>query len=53
MAEKALRSLLIDAVDETYIRSLRYKYIGYAKITTKEMLAHLYLAYAKISYGNL
>ena len=53
MTDKALKSLLIAAVDEAYIRSLWYRYIGYANITTKEMLAHLYLAYAKISDGEL
>ena len=50
---KALKSLLIATVDETYLRSLQEKYIGYANVTTKEMLAHLYLAYAKISDGDL
>ena len=53
MMEKSLKSLLIAAVDKTYIRSLRDKYIRYANITTKVMLAHLYLDYAKISDGNL
>ena len=53
MTYKALKSFLITAVDETYIRSLRDKYISYANVTTKEMLVHLYLAYAKISDGDL
>ena len=35
MTDKAPKSLLITAVDETYIRYLRYKYIGYANVTTK------------------
>ena len=53
MMDKALKSLLIDAVNKTYIQSLREKYIGYANVTTKEMLAHLYLADTKISDGYL
>ena len=53
MTDKYLKSLLISAVDETYIQSLRDKYIGYTKIITKEMLAQLYLAYTKISDGDL
>ena len=51
--DKALKYLLIDTVDETYIRSLRDKYIGYANITTLQMLTHLYTAYAKIDEGDL
>ena len=53
MTDKALKSLLVAAVDKTYIQSLQDKYIGYANVTTKEMLAYLYLAYAKISDGDL
>ena len=53
MTDKALKSLLIAAINKTYIRSLRDNYIRYAHIITKEMLAYLYLAYAKTSNGNL
>ena len=45
--ENSLNSLLIAAADETYIRSLRDKYIGYANITTKDMLEQLYIAYIR------
>ena len=41
MTDKALKSLLVAAVDKTYIQSLQDKYIGYANVTTKEMLAYL------------
>ena len=51
--DKALKFLLIAAVDETYIRFLCDKYIGYANITTLKMLMHLYAAYAKINEGDL
>ena len=50
--DKSLKSLLIVAVDKTYIRYLRDKYIGYANITTLQMLMHLYAAYAKITEGD-
>ena len=53
MTDKALKSLLIAAVDKTYIQSLQDKNIRYTNVTTKEMLAHLYLAYVKISDGDL
>ena len=53
MTDKALKSLLIAVVNKTFIRSLQYKCTGYVNITTKEMLAHLYLAYAKIYDGDL
>ena len=51
--DNALKYLLIAAVDETYIRSLFDKYIGYANITALQMLTHLYAAYAKITEGGL
>jgi hypothetical protein len=51
--DKALKSLLLSAVDETYVRSLRDRFIGYANVTTLQMLTHLYTAYAKISAGDL
>ena len=51
--DKALKYLLIAAVDETYIGSLRDKYIGYANITTLQMLTHLYAASAKITEGDI
>ena len=53
MTDKALKYLRIAAVDKTYIQYLQDTYIGYANITTKEMLAHHYLAYAKNLYGDI
>ena len=34
------------------IRSLRHKYIGYGKTTTRDMVNHLYSTYAKISLSD-
>ena len=45
--------MLIASVDVTYIFSLRNKYIGYANITTLQMLTQIYSTYAKISEGDL
>ena len=41
MTAKVLKSLLIAAVEKTYIRSFWGKYIGNTNITTKDMLAPL------------
>ena len=51
--DKALRQLLLASVDEMFIRSLRHKYIGYGNVTTREILDHLYSAYASITSSNL
>ena len=39
--DKALQQHLLSSVDDTFVRSLRYKYIGYGNTTTREMLNHL------------
>ena len=51
--EKALKSLLISAVDEKHIRSLRHKHVSYANVTTLTMLNHLYDCYARITLTDL
>ena len=51
--EKSLKKLLLAAVDETYVRSLRHKYVGYANVKTLTILNHLYDAYAKITAQDL
>jgi len=51
--DKALKSLLISAVDDSYIRALKDKYIGYANVIMLQMLTHLYANYAKITPTNL
>ena len=45
---KALKQLLLGAVDEMYVRFLRHKYIGYSNVSTRGLLDHLYAAYADI-----
>ena len=51
--DKALRQLLLASIDELYVRSLRHKYIGYGKTTTRALLDHLYSTYANISASTL
>lgn len=51
--DKSLKSQLIATVDEAYIRPKRNKYVGYANVTTKELLEYLYTNYAKITMGDL
>ena len=47
--DKALKSLLITVVDESYIRSLRHKHRGYDNVKTITILNHLYDSYARIT----
>ena len=51
--DKALKSLLIAVVDKAYIRSLYYKYVGYANVKTLTILNHLYDSYACITPTDL
>ena len=51
--DKALKQLLLGAVDNMFVRSLRNRHIGYANVTTLELLTHLYSTYAKISAADL
>lgn len=52
-ADKALKSLLITTLDEPCIIANRHKCVGHANVTTKELLAHLYGSYAKITSTDL
>ena len=47
--DRSLRQHLLASTDELYVRSLRQKYIGYVKTTTRALLDHLYSTYANIS----
>ena len=49
----ALKTQLLQAVDEVYIKSLCNKYTGYAAQTTKAILKYLYDAYANITASTL
>ena len=47
--EYALKSIIINAVDEVYIGKLRNKYTGYLGITARNLLYHLLVRYGKIT----
>ena len=51
--EKALKLQLISAIDKTYIRVKRNKFVGYANITMLNLLKYLYEGYARITLGDL
>ena len=51
--DKALRQLLLESTDKVYVRSLRQKYVGYGKTTTRVLLDHIYSTYANISASAL
>ena len=46
--DKALRQILIAAVDKMFIWSLRHRYVGYGTTNTRTILDHLYVTYANI-----
>ena len=49
----ALKNLLIGAFDDIFLCTIRACYISYANITTRQMLMHLYTAYANTTSANL
>ena len=51
--DKALRQILLSAVDKIFIRSLRHKYVGYGLKTTRTILDHIYTTYANIPFADL
>lgn len=51
--DKALKQLLVGAVDDMFIRSLQTKYLGYLNVSTRQLLDHLYAQYARISAADL
>jgi hypothetical protein len=51
--DKALKQLLVGAVDEMYIRRLQTKYLGYLNVSTQQILYHLYAQYVLDEHDNL
>ena len=51
--KKALRKMLIAAVDEMFTRYLHHCYVGYNTTTTRTILDHLYEKYTNISSAYL
>jgi hypothetical protein len=53
LADKALKQLLLGAVDDMFVGSLTTKYIAYLNVTTRQILTHLYDQYVRISAADL
>ena len=51
--DQALKQLLLGAVEEMYVSSLRNQYTGYTAVTTMQILTHLYDNYGQISNLDL
>ena len=51
--DKALKQLLLSAVDDMFVRTLRHRHVGYANVTTLQLLTHLYSVYANINPVDL
>ena len=48
-----MKELLLSAVDDIFVRSLRNRHIRYVNVTTLQLFTHLYTVYAKISADDL
>ena len=51
--DRALKQQLLGCVDDMFVNALSDTHIGYANVSTLDLLTHLYTAYAKITDGNL
>ena len=51
--DQALKQLILGAVDNIYLDSLRNAYTGYTAVTTQDLLDHLYTNYGQISDFDL
>ena len=47
--DKALKQMIIGAVDQMYLRTLRHRMTGFANVTTRQLLQHVYTTYGTIS----
>ena len=51
--DTALKTQILDCIDDTYLNELRNKYTGYLGVTTRDVLDHLLDRYGKISPAGL
>ena len=51
--DRALKQQLLGAVDDMFVSALSDPHVGYANITTLQLLTHLYATYALITDGDL
>ncbi len=52
-ADKALKQQIIGAVENLYIRTLNHRITGFANVTTRQMLVHLYTTYGRLSPADI
>ena len=52
-ANKALKQMILGAVDEMFVRSLQTKYVGYLNASKRDILKHIYSDYARILAADL
>jgi hypothetical protein len=51
--DKALKQLLVGAVDEMIIRRLQTNYLGYLNVSAQQILDHMYAQHDRISSADL
>lgn len=51
--DKALKQQVIGAINNMYLRTLRHRVTGFANVTTRQMLDHLYASYGRLSPADL
>ena len=51
--DKTLKQQLLGAVDDIFTRALKNRFIGYANVTTKQLLTHLFTTYRIITGNDL
>ena len=51
--DKALKKQILGTVDDMFTSALKKRYIGYANVTTKELLNHLFTTYEKMTGNDL
>ena len=52
-AERISVKLMLDTMDEIYYQALKHEYTGYAKVTLRDLLDHLFDTYAAIDQFDL
>ena len=53
MTDKALKQQLLSSINDIYIKALKHPISAYSKVTTKEILAHLYDRYGQLTPQDL
>jgi hypothetical protein len=51
--DKALKQQIIGAVDKLYLRTLNHRITGFANVTTRQMLVHLYTTFGRLTPADV